>query len=63
MQGAFFKLFFFFFEGVNAVLTTTSYASEILEFGEIAEVSTYELSWMSLALGNHLPHHGISPAK
>lgn len=62
MQGAFFKLFFLK-ESVNAVLTATSYASGILEFGEIAAVSTYEVSWMSLALGNHLPHHGVSPAR
>lgn len=62
MQGAFFKLFFLK-ESANAVLSTTSYASELLEFGEIAGVSTYEVSWMNLALGNHLPHHGVSLAR
>lgn len=55
MQGAFFKLFLFLKESANAVLTTTSYASELLEFGEIAGVGTYEVSWMNLASSWCLP--------
>ena len=43
--------------------TTTDYAVEFLTYGEIAGVSTSRVQGISLALGNHVHDHGISPVK
>lgn len=62
MQTAFFKLFFLK-ASVNVVPITIISAAKTLECGEISGTGTHEEQRMSLALENHLPGHGIFPAR